>query len=126
MFFEEYSSFQIVCCGIRAHSSLRNSRRFCNVLLRSRRTKTALLRTSQTCSIHDKSGDIAGQSILFTLFVRRKSPTKYWLSVVILENCIGGWHLAQKRQHVWRKDSVDVTLCIQVSFGEDQVCICSR
>ena len=43
-----------------------------------------------------------------------------------LDNCIGDWHLARKRQHVWRKEFVDVTLCIQVSFDEDQVCICSR
>ena len=30
------------------------------------------------------------------------------------KSCIGDWHLVQKRQHVWRKDFVDVMLCIQV------------
>ena len=55
---------------------------------------------------------------------RNASPMRP--GIVILENCIGDWHLAQKRQHVWRKDFIDVTLCIQVSFDEDQVCLCSR
>ena len=42
---------------------------------------TALPRTSQACSMHDKSGETAGHSILFTLFLCMKS-SQYALDAV--------------------------------------------
>ena len=64
-----------MCCGIRAHSFLRDCRGSCCVLFPCRRAWTALTRTSQTYSIQDKSGDMADQSILFTSLQQRKSST---------------------------------------------------
>ena len=69
-----------------AHSSLRNSWRSCSVLLFDQDVPKHL---SKGCSIHDKSGEIAGLTILF----------------------------------LWRKDFVYVTLTIQVSINEDQICL---
>ena len=59
------------------------------------------------------------------LYMINRETSRVSPVVVSLENCIGDWHLAQKRQHVWRKDFVDVTLCIQVSFDKDQVPVVS-
>ena len=97
--FEEYTSFRIVCCGFRTHSSLINCRRSCSVQLGSRRTETALPRSFLTCSIHDKSVDIVGHSILFTLFLRRKSSTvRTWWGLAL-----SSWKIVLATG-IWRKN----------------------
>ena len=107
----------IFCCGNRAHSSLRNCPRSCSMLFPSRRALTALQRTSQTCSIQDKSGDMADQSSLFTLLTQRKSSTigaSWGLA-------LSSWNIGsangicrKKRQHMRRQNFVDVSLTLYV------------
>ena len=77
----------------------------------SRRSETALPRTSQASSIHDKSGEIAGQNILFMLFVHRKSFTIHL-----------GLSSGIRRRNCTTCNFVYVTLAIKVSFNEDQIC----
>ena len=75
LFRVENTSFRIVAWGIRCHSSPRKRRRSAIVLCSVILFWTALPRTSHTCSIQLRSGDIAGHSKRPTLLACRNPST---------------------------------------------------
>ena len=75
LFRVENTSFRIVAWGIRCYSSPRKRRRSAIVLCSVILFWTALPRTSHTCSIQLRSGDIAGHSKRLTLLACRNPST---------------------------------------------------